>query len=239
MTGKIFQNKFVAVIPAYNPGCIVTSVVAKVREQMDYVILIDDGSDAENKEYLKECAHLDNVCLIISSDNKGKGYALIAGMKEAMKHSPDYILTIDSDGQHDPKEISKFKHFLSGPGQKHDLVVGVRQAVEEMPLRSKIGNVFTAKLFTSLFNRPIVDTQSGFRALSRNFAEDVIANVLPGRYETEMRMLVRAVETNRKIETIKIETIYFENNRNSKFRPLQDSLRVLVPLSKYTGVAVA
>lgn len=107
-----------------------------------------------------------------------------------------------------------------------------------MPLRSKIGNVFTARLFSALFNKSLDDTQSGFRVLSADFAKDVIASITPGRFETEMRMLIYAVESNRNVGRVPIETIYFDKNKGSKFRPFQDSLRVLVPFSKYTGVAL-
>jgi glycosyltransferase involved in cell wall biosynthesis len=233
------QHKYVCVVPAYNPGNIVMSVVSEVSKNVDFVILVDDGSNADNKRCLEKCACIENVQLLTFPYNKGKGHALIEGLKEALKHRPDYIFTIDSDGQHDPKEIPKFKHFISTSNKLSDLLIGTRQEVEEMPFRSKIGNIFTAKLFNSIFRKSIKDTQSGFRVLSADFAKDVVSNILPGRYETEMRMLVYAAESNRNIGDLKIKTIYFDNNKNSKFRPLLDSLRVLIPLSKYTGMAMS
>jgi glycosyltransferase involved in cell wall biosynthesis len=233
------QYSFVSIIPAYNPGKIVTDIVSAVSKNVDLVIVVDDGSDAENKKYLLECTKIENVQLITFPFNQGKGYALIAGLKEAVRHFPDFIFTIDSDGQHNPEEITKFKQFIATSNQSYDLLIGTRQIATTMPLRSRIGNVFTAKLFNAIFKKPIADTQSGFRVLSANFAKDVVANIIPGRYETEMRMLIFAVETNRTVGNICIETIYFDENKNSKFRPLKDSLRVLVPLSKYTGVAIA
>ena len=239
MPTKVTQYKFASIIPAYNPGQVVTGIVSEVSQNVDLVIVVDDGSDAENKKYLEECAHIRNVQLITFPFNKGKGHALIAGLRGALKHHPDFIFTIDSDGQHDPKEIPRFKQFIATSEQVHDLVIGTREVSQKTPLRSKIGNIFTAKLFNALFRQTIVDTQSGFRLLSANFAKDVVSGILPGRYETEMRMLIYAVESGRVIGNIKIETLYLDKNRNSKFRPLQDSFRVLVPLSKYTGVAIA
>jgi glycosyltransferase involved in cell wall biosynthesis len=233
------QCSFVSVIPAYNPGRIVTDIVSEVSKHVDLVIIVDDGSDAENKKYLSYCTHIDNIRLITFPFNQGKGYALIAGLKEAVKHYPNFIFTIDSDGQHNPEEIIRFKQFIATSNKSYDLLIGMRQMAMGMPLRSRIGNVFTAQLFNALFKKPIADTQSGFRVLSANFAKDVVANIFPGRYETEMRMLIYAVETNRVIGDIGIETIYFDKNKNSKFHPLKDSFRVLVPLSKYTGVAIA
>ncbi len=230
---------FTSVIPAYNPGNIVISIVSEVSKHVDTVILVDDGSDKENKRYLEECALLKNVHLITFPANRGKGHAIIAGLREALKHHCDFIITIDSDGQHNPKEIPKFKHLITTAHHPYDLIIGTRQAIADMPLRSKIGNVFTARLFSAFFKKSLDDTQSGFRALSADFAKDVIASITPGRFETEMRMLIYAAESNRTIGRVTIETIYFDKNRGSKFRPFQDSLRVLVPFSKYTGVAFA
>ncbi len=230
---------FTSVIPAYNPGNIVTAIVSEASKNVDAVIVVDDGSDRENKKYLEQCALLNNVGVITFPANRGKGHALIAGLQEALKYHPDYIFTIDSDGQHDPGEIPKFKHLISTAHHPYDLIIGTRQAIMDMPLRSKIGNVFTARLFSALFKKSLDDTQSGFRVLSSDFAKDVIASITPGRFETEMRMLIYAVESNRTIGRVTIETIYFDKNKGSKFRPFQDSLRVLVPFSKYMGVAIA
>jgi dolichol-phosphate mannosyltransferase len=235
-SGKRFT--FTSVIPAYNPGNIVTAIVSEASKNVDAVIVVDDGSDRENKKYLEKCALLKNVHLITFPANKGKGHAIIAGLQEALKHHPDYIFTIDSDGQHDPREIPKFKHLISTSHHPYDLIIGTRQAITEMPLRSKVGNVFTAWLFKALFEKSLDDTQSGFRVLSADFTKEVISSIIPGRFETEMRMLIYAVESNKTIGRVTIETIYFDKNKDSKFRPFQDSLRVLVPFSKYAGVAI-
>jgi dolichol-phosphate mannosyltransferase len=208
-----------------------------VSKHVDSIILVDDGSDRENKRYLEQCALLKNVHLITFPSNRGKGHAIIAGLQEALNHHCDYIFTIDSDGQHDPKEIPEFKHLITTAHHPYDLIIGARQAITNMPLRSKIGNVFTARLFSAFFKKSLDDTQSGFRILSSDFAKDVIASITPGRFETEMKMLIYAVESNRTIGKVTIETIYFDKNKGSKFRTFQDSLRVLVPFSKYTGVA--
>jgi glycosyltransferase involved in cell wall biosynthesis len=228
-SGKCYT--FVSIIPAYNPGDIVTSIVSEVSKHVDAVIVVDDGSDRENKKYLEQCALLKNVRLITFPSNRGKGHALIAGLREALNYHPDYIFTIDSDGQHDPEEIPKFKHLITTAHHPYDLIIGARQAITDMPLRSKIGNVFTALLFNALFKKSLDDTQSGFRVLSADFAKEVISSIMPGRFETEMRILICAVESNRTIGKVTIETIYFDKNIDSKFRPLQDSLRVLLDYS--------
>lgn len=230
------SSKSVAVvIPAFNPGEIVLSVISSVEAFCDRIILVDDGSNNENKRHLKSVEHNEKITLISFPCNKGKGYALIEGLKKAISYSPDYIFTIDSDGQHNPTEIPKFtKHLAEAPV---DLLIGTRSEIAAMPLRSKIGNVFTSVLFHVVFGRRIVDTQSGFRGFSLSFARELVAAIQPGRYETEMRMLIHAVRTRRSIHEITIDTIYLDRNSNSKFRPLQDSVRVLSVFSRYTTVA--
>ena len=228
----------VAVIPAYNPGAVITSVVSEVSKNVDSVILIDDGSDDQNKQYLKECLKLGNIKPVVFPKNKGKGYALIAGIEEALRLNPDYILTIDSDGQHNPGEIKKFKDLISNQSQSYDLVIGTRKKKANMPFRSELGNTFMSKLVGIVFDEPIEDTQSGFRMLSSGFAKQIISRVPPGRYETEMKILIDALENNLNVASIEVETIYFENNKDSKFRPLRDSILVMTSFVKYAVAGI-
>ncbi len=102
-----------------------------------------------------------------------------------------------------------------------------------MPFRSKFGNVFMSFLFYFFFRYLVIDTQSGFRVLSSAFADKAVGKILPGRYETEMKMLVYAVNSRFGLHEIPIDTIYIEGNKNSKFRPVQDSARVLSVLSRH------
>jgi len=225
---------FIAVIPAYNPGPLVASVVSEVSRDVDYVILIDDGSDAENKRYLKECETLKNVKSFVFPYNRGKGYALKKGLEEALSLNPDYILTMDSDGQHNPAEISNFRLLVSGATPPFDLVIGARKKKSNMPFRSNFGNVFISKVVGIVFDRWIEDTQSGFRMLSSDFAKVVISRIPPGKYETEMKILIDAIQNNRRIADLEIETIYFEKNAGSQFRTVKDSLLVVATFAKFT-----
>lgn len=227
------KYKFAAIVPAYNPGQAVKSVVSETAEFIDKIYLIDDGSDNKNKKFLKDCSSLERVSLITLPENRGKGHALITGLREALKFSPDYIITIDSDGQHNPQEIIKFIDFLEKKAQPLDFLIGSRNKIRKMPFRSKFGNLFTAFIFYFFFKNLVIDTQSGFRTFSRAFAEDMVNKVRPGRYETEMKMLIYAVNSGCWLQEIPIDTIYIEGNRNSKFRPLQDSARVLSVFSSY------
>ena len=231
--------EFIAIIPAFNPGPVVIDVVGKTLGFVNKIVLINDGSDDQNTHYLEQCVAIDNsrVELLTFNKNMGKGFALLKGMERCLELNCDYILTIDSDGQHNPDEIAQLKELILRDDKPYEIVIGARKQLDKMPLRSKLGNVFVAKVFNSLFSADLPDTQSGFRILSAKIAKDALKHIPQGKYETEMHMLLYAFENDRKVGSLEIETIYLDENANSKFRPIRDSLRVLATFMKYVSVA--
>ena len=228
------SSQIYIVIPAFNPGEIVKDVVSKVYTYCHNIILIDDGCDEKNKTILKELAQLHEVTLLTHQENQGKGFAIHTGIKYALEQGAKTIIMLDSDGQHRPEELAGFINFAAN--NDFQLVVGARSEINKMPLRSKIGNISMAKTFGFLYGQKLKDTQSGYRMMSAAFAKKFLENVEPGRYETEMQMLMFAAKSHIHIDEIPITTQYFDGNSNSKFRPVADSLRVLGSFAKYSGV---
>jgi len=64
------------------------------------------------------------------------------------------------------------------------------------------------------------------RALERSFAAEVVRLIQGRRYETELHILLLALEQRRRICTVPIPTVYLDGNRSSHFRPVTDSLRI-------------
>lgn len=92
--------------------------------------------------------------------------------------------------------------------------------------------------FKLITGKKLIDTQSGYRALSGPFIKKFLATCKPGRYETEMKMLFLAAKASQTIEQVPIKTIYIDDNSNSKFKPVQDSVRVLSTFLLFAGVGV-
>ena len=227
------------VVPACNPGEIVIEVVEKARAHADAVVLVDDGCDAENRAHLERCARRPGVSLLAHARNRGKGAALVTGMGHCLDRirAGDYILTMDSDGQHDPADIAGFRALLRERPNVH-FALGERLDTGVMPMKSRIGNGVATALFRLQTGASIRDTQTGMRLLSAPFARRVCDEVRPGRYETEMDMLVLAVHSLPRIDSVPIRTIYLDGNAATRFRPLADSWRVLARLVRYTLVSV-
>src|SRR3989344_4789918 len=95
--------KIVAVIPAFNEERVIGKVVKQVREKVDEVVVVDDGSKDQTFLAAKQAG----ATTIRHFLNRGQGAALQTGINFALTQSADIIVTFDADGQHDPVEIEK------------------------------------------------------------------------------------------------------------------------------------
>ena len=122
-----------------------------------------------------------------------------------------------------------------------DLVLGSRVFNGNIPIRSRFGNELTSKLLYMTHSLQLKDTQTGLRCFSVDFAKN-IKDLIGNRYEYEINMLIYAKKNNYKIKEIDIETIYIDNNSQSHFNPIVDSIKIYLVVFnefiKYTLVAV-
>ena len=227
-------------MPAYNPGEVIMGVVEKAIKHADAIVIVDDGCDSENRAHLERCRHHPGVTLFRHPVNRGKGFALMTGIGHCLDHmgAGDHILTLDSDGQHDPNDITGFKALLAEDSNVH-FALGERLDTRAMPVKSRIGNRAATALFRLQMGTSVRDTQTGMRLLSKPFAQRVRDELKPGRYETEMDVLFLAAHSLARIHTVEIKTIYIDGNSASQFRPLIDSWRVLARLVRYMLVSIA
>jgi len=102
--------KPVVLIPVYNNGKTIKSVIIKSLSYINTIIVINDGSTDETTSILKEIASTYNkkIHLIELKKNFGKGFALKAGFKKAYSLGFTHAITLDGDGQHFPEDILNF-----------------------------------------------------------------------------------------------------------------------------------
>ena len=90
-----------AILPAFNEEVSIGSVVLRARQYADRVIVVDDGS----ADHTAEVAALAGAEVLRHARNQGKGAALRTGF--ASLNGDAVIVTIDTDGQHDPADIPR------------------------------------------------------------------------------------------------------------------------------------
>lgn len=160
--------KTAIIVPAYNESEVISSTLLDLRSSLknakitaDILVVNDGSSDDTGRIAIKYCDFL-----LTHKQNCGLGAALGTGIEFAKRHSYDYCITFDSDGQHDPKDIVRTLAQLKSGS---DIVIGSRfiGTHSGMPKARRVvlflGNVITFMFFGVW----TTDSQSGFRGLSR------------------------------------------------------------------------
>ncbi|MDG2961313.1 glycosyltransferase family 2 protein [Bisgaard Taxon 10/6] len=97
--------KPIAVIPHYNHGETLGKVVTRLLMYNLPVLVVDDGSDAENQAYLSALTEQPYVQILYRPENGGKGAAMKAGLQEAWRQGFTHVLQVDADGQHNLADV--------------------------------------------------------------------------------------------------------------------------------------
>ena len=96
-------------IPSYNTGEKVYQTVRAAREQWAPVWVVVDGSTDGTAKGLLAMAEQDpQLRVMVLKENRGKGAAVLHGLRAAVHEGYTHVLTMDSDGQHPPEKIPEF-----------------------------------------------------------------------------------------------------------------------------------
>ena len=215
---EISRPRVIAAIPAYNEERYVGSVVLKARKYVNEVIVFDDGSN----DGTAEIARLAGATVLRQESNYGKGTAIRGILSEMRHHPPDVLIFLDADGQHNPEEIPRLVNAIQ---QGYDLVVGSRKAEKKRtPFYRRIGQgVLSFGAGVAAKGRKVIDTESGFRALSRKVIQEI--DLTENGFAVETEMIVKATEKGLKITEVPISAIYVEDG--STQNPVRHGFGVL------------
>jgi len=145
---------------AYNEEGNIADVLRKMPEDVD-VLVIDDGSTDQTAQV----ASASGAMVIRHPINLGQGSADITGFKFALDKGYEYVIEMDADGQHDPKDIPLFIRALEETDA--DVVTGSRVLGSTHPDNSALRNFFLP-YYTRLLNRltgyTLTDSMCGYKA---------------------------------------------------------------------------
>lgn len=198
--------KLAIVIPVYNEGKIIKNVIDNLPKEICGIneiltLVVDDGSTDNSIEQITKT----KAILIALPVNLGYGGASMTGLEAARILNADIIVTFDGDGQHDPNEIkSIIKPILE---ENADLVIGVRNInAKEMPRIKQIGNKGLSAITSILSGHRTSDSQSGFKAFSKQAMENMKVDALG--YEFCSEMIIEAKRQKIRIREIPVKAIY-------------------------------
>lgn len=217
------------VIPAYEPDENLINLLKDLKNAgLGPVVLVDDGS-GEKYRHLFERAQEEYQCQVLKhAVNMGKGRALKSAFNYLINEYKEEellgCLTADSDGQHGVKDIKRCREALEENPQK--LILGCRDFdLPSVPSKSRFGNKLTHHVCKWLCGVDVSDTQTGLRAIPREFMKFLL-NTPGERFEFETNMLLDS-KGRAEIEEVKIETIYDSKDHHAThFHPVRDSLKI-------------
>ena len=219
-------QRVAVVLPSLNPSDKFDHVVDGIIDAgFTNIVIVDDGSRAENKAHFRRAETHPEVTVLTHEVNRGKGAGLKTAFAYLMEQRPDLIgaVTIDGDGQHLTKDIIRCVEAMEGDDA---IVMGCRDfTLDHVPARSRTGNRITSAVFRILCGIRLSDTQTGLRVLPAALFPQLLT-VRGERFEYETNMLLELTRQGVKLREVPIETVYEDDNSESHFRPIADSIKI-------------
>ena len=215
-------------IPAFNEEKNIASIIMKLKKVTDHIIVCNDGSTDMTEEISKKL----DVVVINHSRNMGYGSAIRSIFLKAKELQADILVTFDADGQHRVEDIQSVTQPIID--NKADIVIGSRflENKSDIPEYRKFGIKVITKITNSSLKEKLTDSQSGFRAYSKNVLKDVTPSESGMGVSTEI--LIKASNAGHKIAEVPITIMY--GSDTSTHNPVSHGTSVLFSTIKFTSI---
>ncbi len=217
-------------VPVYNNGSTVKGIASECRSYLNNVLVVDDGStDADVSGMFAGT----DISVIRHEKNRGKGEAIMTAARYIAENGGLFMITIDADGQHYPKDLHKFMSLLPDDGSS--ITIGCRNFnAENIPKSSRFGRKFANFWLWIETGVSINDCQSGFRAYPVKYLLEM--KLQGSHYDFESEVLARAVWAGLELKTVEVDVWYPEPlKRISAFRPVIDNIRISLMHTRLVG----
>ena len=229
------QLHTVVLVPTYNNAQTLGRLLEELKNYTDQIIVVNDGSTDETVRIIEKSS----IAHVVSYEkNVGKGWALRCGFKKAIELGYQYVITIDSDGQHFPEDLLKFLDALeqhlqnNNPTEIHGhgapVIIGKRNMEQAgIPGKSSFGNKFSNFWYWVETGIRMEDTQSGYRLYPVDRLKSM--RFFTKKFEFEIEVIVRAAWCGIPIRSVPIKIHYEEEGKRiSHFRPFLDFSRISI-----------
>jgi len=163
-------------MPAFNEAENIGDTIKNIPRKISgidtiEILVIDDGSSDKTVELALNAG----ASKVVShKKNRGVGAAFMTGIRNAISMNADVVVTIDSDSQFDSKQIPEL--IIPILNSQYDVVIGSRfleNNPKNIPKIKRFGNRVFSRIVSWLVNQKITDSQTGFRAYSKEALLDI------------------------------------------------------------------
>ena len=217
--------KTALIIPVYNEGGSLRPILQNTVNHFapNDTIIVDDGSTDNCTDNLQT----EGFKLIRHRKNEGKGAALRSGFSLAAERDYDWALTMDGDGQHDPKFIPDFIGMAEK--SEYDLIIGNRRKRTKMPLDRRISNCASSRLLSLVSGYKILDAQCGYRMYKLESLKNM--KLKTNSFDLENELLLNAFKKKMRLGWVDISTIY--NDEISHIHRWGDTMNFIKLIAAY------
>ncbi len=220
--------KIVVGIPAFNEEKNIAKIIIKLQSITKDIIVCNDGSE----DFTAEIAEKLGVILVNHPKNLGYGASIRSIFLKAKEMDFDVLVTFDADGQH---RIEDIKSIIE-PIEKNEaeIVIGSRflGKKSDIPNYRKIGIKAITSLTNASTGKTITDSQSGFRAYSKNVIMDITPSEFGMGVSTEI--LIKSSKSGFKISEVPIVVSY--EGETSTHHPLSHGISVIASTLKFISI---
>ena len=216
-------------IPAYNEEKNIASIIVKLKKIADKIIVCNDGSTDSTSEIAESLGAI----VINHPKNLGYGAGINSIFKKSKEINSDILVTFDADGQHQIEDIEKVITPIRN--KEADIIIGSRfldSAEDEIPDYRKFGIRLITKITNSSLKNKITDSQSGFRAYSKDVISKLNISDIGMGISTEI--LIKSSALDFRIAEVPIHILYEGNT--STHNPVSHGTSVLFSTVKYTSI---
>jgi glycosyltransferase involved in cell wall biosynthesis len=226
------EPRILVCIPAYNESRTIMDIVLKSKNYAAEIIVYDDGS-TDNTYDVAKAAGADSI--IRSPENNGYGVAIRTLFQAARERNADIMVTLDSDGQHNPDQIPDIIKPIIEEG--FDMVIGSRflnlEDKQRVPKYRSIGIKTITKLTKSTSYSNITDSQNGFRAYSKNALSKL--NLFENGMPVSSEILLKAKRKNLSVKEVPI-TVSYDVQEMSSLNPVLHGADLLFTLMQFVSL---
>ncbi|MEZ9266082.1 glycosyltransferase [Vibrio splendidus] len=212
-------------IPCFNHGATMPAVVSSLLNFELPIIIVDDGSELETKQFLTPLADSPSVTLVTLEQNQGKGGAVKAGIKRAQELGFSHAIQIDADGQHD---LDALPALIQASQTKPQHLISGQPVYDESVPKARLYGRYATHIWVWIetLSLSIKDSMCGFRAYPIDKTQTVLNKYDVGsRMDFDIEILVRLYWEGCDIDFVETRVIYPENGI-SHFDALWDNVKI-------------
>ena len=206
-----FMSDTLVIIPTYNEKENIQAIIEAVFNQKKrfHILVVDDNSPDGTAEIAERLIPQYSDALFIEkrTGKNGLGTAYIHGFKWAIQKKYDYIIEMDADFSHNPKDLVRLYHACEKEGA--DVSIGSRYSqgvnVVNWPMKRVLLSYFASKYVRFITRIPIHDTTAGFVCYKRSVLETIKLNKIRFvGYAFQIEMKFKAWKHNFKIKEVSV-----------------------------------